>query len=79
MVLALWGPPPGPTWGPHIFLTNLNTPKDVPASLVKIQPGVSTNQEDENVKSLRTTDDYDARRTTDENGSVQSSLSLRLG
>ena len=38
MVLALWGPPPGPPWGPHIR-TTLNTPKDDSCHLlVKIQP-----------------------------------------
>ena len=58
MVLALWGPPPGPHGGHTYYLNNFEspTPKD-DSCQVWLNPTMRFQEEDENVKSLRTTDD----------------------
>ena len=77
MVLALWGPPPGPHGGHTYYLNNFESPTpkdDFLPSLVKIQP-LRFQEEDENVKSLRTT--HDGRRTkTDGNSSLEPSAQV---
>ena len=46
MVLALWGPLPGPPWGPHIHLNNFESPiRMIPAKI----PTMHFQKEDETV------------------------------
>ena len=60
MVLALWGPPPGP---PTYYLNKFESPTPKNDSCqVWLNLTVRFQEEDENVKSLRTT--HDARKRT---------------